>query len=66
MFAEKTKSKCLDDVHYVCVISIVGSTTSLKINVPNFWKYKEIRLTILPQSLKITCEGVYVFRMEMN
>ena len=41
MLSETTKSKCLDEMHYVCIISWSEAATekhSLQIDVPNFWK----------------------------
>ena len=45
MFTETIKSKCLDEMHYLYIISMAGDIhwkVLLKTDVPNFWKYKEI------------------------
>ena len=39
MLSETTKSKCLDEMHYVCIISRSEAATEkyfLKIDAPNF------------------------------
>ena len=45
MFPETTKLKSLEELSYVCIISMVGSCkweVFLKNRCSNFWKYKEI------------------------
>ena len=45
MFTEMINLKCQDEIHYVCIISMVGDShweVFLKTVVSNFWKYKVI------------------------
>ena len=57
-------------MHNVCIIHWSEAATEkcfLKIDVTDFWKYKEIYLIQNSHTvLKNTCEGLQYFRMEIN
>ena len=63
LLSEATKLKSLDEMHYVWIISWSEAATekcSLKIDVPNFWEYRDLAYDFTTV-FKNTCERVLIF-----